>query len=68
MKLASADVYARVNSEVVFRRAFLKSKSRDDINMETVMSHPITVIPTSLFHDDGLMRKNKKSELCHKLK
>ena len=35
--------------------------------MESIMSHPITAVPTSLFHEDRSMRKTQKSELRHKL-
>ena len=30
---------------------------------DVVMSHPIGAVPSSMFHEDGTMRKNAKSEL-----
>jgi hypothetical protein len=33
----------------------------------TLLSFPIGPIPTSLFHDDGTMRKTNKADLAHQL-
>jgi hypothetical protein len=40
---------------------------REDITVEKVLSFPIGPIPTSLFHDDGTMRKTSKADLAHQL-
>ncbi|KAK3085631.1 hypothetical protein FSP39_006444 [Pinctada imbricata] len=56
-----------VNPELIFRRALTLTKCRDDVTVEKLMSFPIGPIPTSLFHDDGTMRKNVKSDLAREL-
>ncbi|MES9879249.1 MAG: hypothetical protein ABW185_00005 [Sedimenticola sp.] len=56
-----------IGSELVFRRALTLSKTRGDATMKTVLSRPVTSIPTALFHEDGTMRKNTKADLTHKL-
>ena len=56
-----------VNPEVVFRRALMLSNKRGDISLYPVMSHPVGPLPTSMFHDDGSMRKTSKAELTHQL-
>ena len=40
---------------------------RDDVTVEKVLSFPVGPIPTSLFHEDGTMRKTCKSDLAHQL-
>lgn len=52
-----------ISPEMVFRRALTMSRNRNDVSMDTVLSHPITPIPISLFHEDGTLRKCQKSEL-----
>ncbi|CAC5381043.1 unnamed protein product [Mytilus coruscus] len=44
-----------INPELVFRRALVLANSRDDVNVEKVLSFPIGPIPTALFHDYGTM-------------
>ena len=46
-----------INPEVVFKRAFILANSHDDVTVEKILSFPIGPVPTSLFHDDGTMRK-----------
>ena len=53
----------RVSPELVFRRALTLSECRADVTLQSVLSRPITSIPTSLFNEDGTMRKNKKSDM-----
>jgi hypothetical protein len=68
LKCRSGEVLeAHINSELVFRRALVLANSRDDVTVEKVLSFPIGPIPTSLFHDDGTMRKCCKADLCHQL-
>ena len=53
-------VEAHINPELVFRRALVLASSREDVTVDKVMSFhsfPIGPISTSLFHDDGSMRK-----------
>ena len=52
-----------VNPELVFRRALVISECCDDLSLEKVMSHPIRAVLSSMFHEDGNMRKNAKPEL-----
>ena len=63
----SKTLEANISPEVVFRRALTMAKSREDIGLHTVLSHPVTSVPTSLFHEDGSMRKTSKAELCQVL-
>ena len=54
-----------MSSELVFRRALVLSGSRPDANLDMVLPKPVTSVPTSLFHEDGSMRKNTKADLIH---
>ena len=56
-----------ISSELVFRRALTLSKTREEVSMKSVLTQPVTSVPTSLFHEDGSMRKTTKAELLHKL-
>ncbi|VDI55671.1 Hypothetical predicted protein, partial [Mytilus galloprovincialis] len=60
-------LHIHVDPELVFRRALTLSSSRDDVSLQKIMEHPIGPVPTSIFHDDGSMRKSVKAELLHKL-
>jgi len=60
-------VNVHINPELVFRRALILANSRDDVTVEKVLSFPIGPIPTSLFHEDGTMRKSCKADICHQL-
>ncbi|CAC5426769.1 unnamed protein product [Mytilus coruscus] len=60
-------IEGHINPELVFRRALVLANSRDDVTVEKVLSFPIGPIPTSLFHDDGTMRKTCKADLGHQL-
>ena len=51
----------------MFRRALVLASSRKDVTVDKVMSFPIGLIPTSLFHDDGSMRQTCKAGLAHQL-
>jgi hypothetical protein len=56
-----------ISPELVFHRALTLSGCRDDINLDRVLSHPVGPVPTSLFYDDGTVRKCTKAGLGHKL-
>ena len=56
-----------ISPEIVFRRALMLSRCRDDVSMTTVLSRPIGPVPLSIFHPDGTMRKTNKAELGHQL-
>ena len=55
------------SSVVVFRRALTLANCRQDVTLETVLSHPVGPVPASMFHDDGTMRKCVKADLAHGL-
>ena len=40
-----------VSAEVVFRRALTLANCRQDVTLETVLSHPAGPIPTSMYHE-----------------
>ncbi|CAC5358418.1 unnamed protein product [Mytilus coruscus] len=64
LKCRSSEIIeGHINPELVFRRALVLANSRDDVTVEKVLSFPIGPIPTSLFHDDGTMRKTCKADL-----
>ncbi|CAC5421717.1 unnamed protein product [Mytilus coruscus] len=68
LKCRSGEIIeGHINPELVFRRALVLANSRDDVTVEKVLSFPIGPIPTSLFHDDGTMRKTCKADLGHQL-
>ena len=56
-----------ISSELVFRRAFTLSNTEEEVSMKCLLTQPVTSVPTSLFHEDGSMRKTTKAELIHKL-
>ena len=51
------------STEVLFRRLFSVSKTRD-VNLKTVLQHELAAVPPALFGDDGSMRKNNKADLA----
>ena len=55
-----------ISSELIFRRALTLSNT-EEVSMKCVLTQPVTSVPTSLFHEDGSMRKTTKAELIHKL-
>ncbi len=52
-----------ISPDFVVRCALTLAEFRDDITIESILSHPVSKIPSSLFHDDGTMGKTKKSDL-----
>ena len=56
-----------ISSEVVFRRALTSANCRQDVTLETVLSHPAGPVPASMSHDDSTMRKCVKADLAHGL-
>ena len=52
---------------MVFRRALTLANFRQDVTLETVLSHPGGPVPASMFRDDGTMRKCVKADLVHGL-
>ena len=68
LKCKSGDIVkVHINPETIFRRALVLANCREDVTVDKVLSYPIGPIPTSLFHDDGTMRKANKANLSHQL-
>ena len=68
LKCRSGDIIkAHISPEVIFRRALVLASSRDDVTVEKILSYPVGPIPSSVFHDDGTMRKTCKADLAHLL-
>ena len=57
--------YGIISSEVVFRRALTLANFRQDVTLETVLSHLGGPVPASMFHNDGTMRELVKADLVH---
>lgn len=55
-----------IGSELMFRR-ILCAAQVNEIDLTTILSHELTLVPTSLFHDDGSMRKATKADLAKKI-
>ena len=60
-------LHVNISPELVFRRALTLAKSREGVNVDSVLAHPVGPVPTALFHEDGTLRKSSKAELGHKL-
>ena len=56
-----------LSPEVIFRSALSIARCRDDVSLESVLSHPVGPIPSAIFHEDGAMRKSTKAQLGLKL-
>ena len=56
-----------LSPEVIFRRALSIARCRDDVSLESVLSHPVGPVPSAIFHEDGAMRKSTKAQLGLKL-
>ena len=56
-----------VSAEKVFQRALALAKVRPEVNLASVLCFPLTVVPPSLFKDDGSRRKTNKADLMHAL-
>ena len=54
-----------MDTEALFRRLLAVSKYRDT-DLQTVLKFELAAVPPSIFHDDGRMRKTKKSNLAAK--
>lgn len=56
-----------VSPEQVYQRALRLSKVRPEVNLATVLSYPMTAVPSSIFKEDGSRRKTNKADLLHGL-
>jgi hypothetical protein len=41
------------------------ANSRDDVTIDSILSHPVEPIPVAMFHEDGTMRKSYESDLVN---
>lgn len=55
-----------IGSDAMFRRVLTIARLKDS-NITDVLSYELTSVPLSLFHEDGTMRKNAKSDLKSRL-
>lgn len=67
LKSGGLTINVNLNPELVFRRALTLSGTREEVSTRNLLSYPIGPVPTSLFHEDGTMRKCSKADLGHKL-
>lgn len=56
-----------INPGTVFKRALLVSDKRPNVNLQMIMSVPLTDIPSEFFKPDGSKRKTCKAELMQLL-
>lgn len=54
-------------SELMFRIILCAAQVNEIIDLNCILSHELTLLPTSLFHDDGYFRKTTKSVLAKKI-
>lgn len=55
-----------IGSELMFRRILCAAQLRE-INLGEILSHELTLVPLSIFHEDGCMRKTVNRILLKKL-
>ncbi len=60
-------IHLNISPEMVFKCAMAISTVREEINMESILSHPVGAVPLSMLHEDGQIHKNQKSDLRVKL-
>ena len=56
-----------VSAEQVYQRALALAKVCPEVNFASVLSYPVSVVPPSLFKEDGSRRKTNKADLMHAL-
>ncbi len=54
---------AIISLEIVFQCALSLREVQNNVTEESVFSHTVGSVPSALFHDDGSMRKTKRSDL-----
>ncbi len=52
---------AIISPEIVFQHVLTLTEVQNDVTAESVFSHPVGSVPSALFHDDGSIRKTKRS-------
>ena len=58
-------ITGHINPEIVFKCALVLANSRDDVTIDSILSHPVEPIPVAMFHEDGTMRKSYESDLVN---
>ncbi|CAG2214564.1 RNF213 [Mytilus edulis] len=58
-------VKAHRHPDIIFHRALALANVRDNVTTDWILAHPIGLIPSALFHDDGTMWKCCKSNIIH---
>lgn len=61
--ISGKSLQSHFNPNIIFRRALTLLNVREDVNIEN--THPVGLIPLSLFHENGTMRKIYESDLMH---
>ena len=65
ISVASKKIKAAVSAETIFRRSLVISEARPEVNISTILSRPITAVPTMLFKENGSRQKTTKADLLH---
>lgn len=55
-----------IGSECMFRRIICTARFQE-MDLTNILAHELSLVPGSLFHEDGSMRKTAKSDLAKKL-
>lgn len=63
--ISGKSLKSHFNPKIIFRRALTLLNVREDVNIENTLAHPVVLIPLSLFHENGTMRKIYESDLMH---
>ena len=56
-----------MSAQQVYQRALVLAKVRPEVNLGGALCYPLTVVPPSLFKEDGSTRKTNKADLLHAL-
>ena len=56
------------DSEVVYLRAMVLRSAGRDLDIQSLLKYELSPLPTSMFDENGLMRKPAKSELKNLMK
>ena len=66
IRLKNQSYKKAISAESVYQRALMVAEKRLEVNLEMVLSYPITAVPSALFTSDGCFRKIKnKAALIH---
>ena len=60
-------INVNISLELAFWRTLTLSSTREAVTANKLLSHPIGAVPTSLFHDDGTVRRCANGDIGHKL-